>query len=69
MIKIIIHIFPHELEEYNRVVCKLNEDAENLKNKEVMIHSCLNLNSNICIVNSRPNIAVIILPKPTSKVR
>ena len=52
MIKIIIHIFPHELEEYARVLCKLNEGVENLKSKEVIIHSCLNLNSNICIVNS-----------------
>jgi hypothetical protein len=51
MIKIIIHIFPHELIEYKRVIHQLNTTELVVDVCEVQILSCLNLNEDVCVIN------------------
>ena len=51
MIKIIIHIFPHELNEYERIIHQLNIGDVNSIKKDVQILTCLNLNKDVCIIN------------------
>ena len=48
MIKIVIHIFPHEIKQYERVMHQLNKSCVNLDNSLIKIYCCLNLNKTVC---------------------
>lgn len=52
MIKIIIHIFPHELNEYERIIRQLNLGDVDSKRDEIKIFSCLNLNKKVIKFNT-----------------
>lgn len=48
MIKVVIHIFPHEIKQYERVICQLNKSFVSINDSLVKIYCCLNLNKEVC---------------------
>jgi hypothetical protein len=48
MIRIIIHIFPHELGEYKRIINQLNNSEVDISNSDIKLLCCLNLNKRVC---------------------
>ena len=44
---ITIHLFPHELEEYKRIVDNLNVSMFNIQKNQVKLYVCLNMNPEI----------------------
>lgn len=42
-----IHIFPHELSEYKRIIDDLNISLHRIEPDQVEIRACLNLNSSL----------------------
>ena len=48
MIKIVIHIFPHEIKQYERVIYQLNKSFVSTSDSSVKLYCCLNFNKDVC---------------------
>jgi hypothetical protein len=63
-----IHCFPHELEQYDRILSQLNLCFEYIKNKDnFKILSCLNLNQTILDIDNEEQEKYIYIYKNISK--